>query len=812
MLYVFTKDDEYILNIADFEFENDVHSREINGKWTFEFDTSLDYLPYLQKGFKVGFYDSNHKFQLFFIDEEPGIDYLTKKISIYSLHVAFELSTTIIEDKRLQNGSASAAVKKALEGSGWEVGNVAELGTYNINFYDINRMEALKEIVKKFGGELDFRLEFDEKATKIAHKYVDLPARLGEETGLRWTFAVNLESASRKDVSENFCNVLYGRGGALESGDGYTRKIKFSDVQWHKPDKPLDKPLGQSYIEDLESIEKYGRVEAIFENNNIKDPDELLLATYNALLENKDPKFSYETKVKDISNQKGFEHYKVNLGDSIIIIDEELKINNKARIAAFSESIKDEDSEKNITLGNIEKSFIDKTNSTITIVNSSSNNNDDIVIDETKFPNDLPNTPQVEAQGLFASIIVFWTYVDKIYYEYELYASKSKGFNPTPDNLIAKGRFSTFLHEVKPDETWYYRVRCRNSHGQTTEFSDEINATALKIADGTEYIENAAISDACIGTLRLDRGWVGKLLGQYIEAKNLLVTTATGERKTLHIDDSGHVFVDAEELRIRGEKILNQAEINEKLNEINENYNNALTEIKNETNEIYQEFNNATSDDVLSSIEKIQMREELRNLDSQYNSLKLIIEKFNDASVNSQFDQLTEKWTAIHDFLDPYLADVNSASEVSNATIRELLYQYLLQYNITNVALQTFVSTTLTTIQTQLQYTAEGMEVAISNSNSALTEINKLGKHFRFTDGGWLELFATINGEEGPFKARLSDTRLSFLENNVEVSYFANYEMLITVLKVLNTLQIGNISISKTATGGIIMKWIGSDE
>ena len=104
------------------------------------------------------------------------------------------------------------------------------------------------------------------------------------------------------------------------------------------------------------------------------------------------------------------------------------------------------------------------------------------------------------------------------------------------------------------------------------------------------------------------------------------------------------------------------------------------------------------------------------------------------------------------------------------------------------------------------------MEVAISNSNSALTEINKLGKHFRFTDGGWLELFATINGEEGPFKARLSDTRLSFLENNVEVSYFANYEMLITVLKVLNTLQIGNISISKTSTGGIIMKWIGSDE
>lgn len=811
MLYVFTKNEEYILNIADFEFENDNHVREINGKWTFEFETSIDYLPYLSKSTKVGFYDKNHRFQLFFIDEEPNIDYLTQKINVYCLNICFELSTNIIEDKRLQNGSALDAMKKALEGSAWEVGNVANLGTQNINFYDINRMDALKEIVKKYGGELDFRIELDNTATHIAHKYVDLPAHLGEETGLRWSFDVNLESASRKDVSETFCNVLYGRGGSLESGDGYTRKIKFKDIEWHKPDNPIDKPLGQSYIEDQDSINKYGRVEAIFENGNIKEPEELLFATYQALQENKNPKFSYEAKVKDISNQKGFEHYKVNLGDSIIIIDEELKLNNKARIVAFSESIKESENEKKLTLGNIDKSFMDKSNSTITIVNSS-NKNEDIVIDDTKFPNELPNVPEVEAQGLFASIIILWTYDPKIYYEYELYASKSKGFNPTADNLIAKGRFSTFLHEVKPDETWYYRVRCRNTHDQTTEFSAETNATALKIADGTEYIANAAIGDACIGTLRLDRGWVGKLLGQFIEAKNLLVTTSTGERITLHIDDVGRVFIDAEELLIKGEKILNQAEINEKLDEINDNYNNAINDIKNETNEIYQQFNNATSDDVLSSHEKIQMREELRNLDSQYNSIKLIIEKFNDESVNSQFAQLTEKWQAIHEFLDPFLVDVNSASEVSNATIRELLYQYLMQYNITNVALQTFISTTLTTIRTQLTTTAEGMQIAITNSNEALDEVNKIGKHFRFTDSGWFELFATINGEEGPFKARLSDTRLSFLENNVEVSYFSNYMMLITSLKVLNSLQIGNISLSKTATGGIIMKWVGDDD
>ena len=41
---------------------------------------------------------------------------------------------------------------------------------------------------------------------------------------------------------------------------------------------------------------------------------------------------------------------------------------------------------------------------------------------------------------------------------------------------------------------------------KVTEWSSQVQATSTKIADGAEYFETAAISDAQIGALRLDRG------------------------------------------------------------------------------------------------------------------------------------------------------------------------------------------------------------------------------------------------------------------------------------------------------------------
>ena len=174
------------------------------------------------------------------------------------------------------------------------------------------------------------------------------------------------------------------------------------------------------------------------------------------------------------------------------------------------------------------------------------------------FPNTLPPTPVITTKLYgFASIELSWTFENKTYYSYELYASKTANFAPNTFNLLFAGQASTFLHQVKPKETWYYRVCAVNTHGQRTEFSEQCTVNTVKIEDLSDYVESASIGDALIGTLSLDRGWVGQLHGNWIDAKQLSVTDGNGKR-TLDIDSYGNVNLDVNELKINSKDVLNQ--------------------------------------------------------------------------------------------------------------------------------------------------------------------------------------------------------------------------------------------------------------
>lgn len=157
------------------------------------------------------------------------------------------------------------------------------------------------------------------------------------------------------------------------------------------------------------------------------------------------------------------------------------------------------------------------------------------------FPQTLPEVPNITAKVYgFANIELSWTFENKVYYSYELYASKTKGFVPNTFNLIFSGQASTFSYQVNPNETWYFKACALNTHGQRTEFSEEVEVSAVKISDLSNYVESAAIGDALIGELNLGRGWYGELRGNYIDARQLSVTNGNGVR-TLDIDSFGNV-------------------------------------------------------------------------------------------------------------------------------------------------------------------------------------------------------------------------------------------------------------------------------
>lgn len=541
MLFIFNRNDELIEILKEEDFSEDEYKTQINGEWSYTFEINK-LRKSIKKGNKVGLYDEDNNFQLLVIDDTEELYSIGEKYKtrVYSIHDFYHLRHKVIEDKRILKGSAQQALTKCLEGTSYLVGEVAELGLNNINFYYISSLEALNSIIKTYGGELNFRLELNEQKTKVSKRYVDIKYRLGEDTGLRFTFDINLDEVRKKEYGE-FYNVLYGRGASLESGDGFSRKLTFESIGWEKPNNPANKPLGNKFLEDIEGIEKYGRREGIFESGDIKTPEELITKTWEKLKEVNKPKVTYTATAKDLSNILGYEHLKVVTGDTINILDDEYGINIEARIIEQRYSICKKD-RKTIVLGNFLNGLTDDAGN-----NSLTDRLDKVEskptdIDDSKYPNTLPEVPVVTARGGFATITLEWTYESKSYYSYEVYASKISNFNPDFSNLIFRGKSSSFLHEVKPKETWYYKIRAINTHNKATPMSNQVSASTLKLSDGAEYFEEAAIKDALIGTLNLDRGWVGRLSATHFDAKNLTVTDGNGE-ETLKINSFGEIYL-----------------------------------------------------------------------------------------------------------------------------------------------------------------------------------------------------------------------------------------------------------------------------
>lgn len=530
MLYIFDKDDNLLEIIED--FQNDEMNRELNSDWTYNFKIDINTSKNIKKPNKVGFFDDD-EFYLFLIDEVNDTIFSEDIKSVYCINDMYSINGHIIEDKRCVDYSIDKALEKALEGTDYVVG---ELDTFNVNtvsFYYISSLAALKKIVEVYNAEYMPRIEYNKDTNKI-ERYIDVKVKIGQDTGLRFTYDTNIEEIKRNEASDNHYTVLYGRGASLQMTDeegqetgGYTRLIDFSEVEWSKEKgDPCDKPLGQKYVEDVEAIEKYGRIEGIYENKDIESTSELLQATYNALQETKEINVSYDVSVEDLRDIKGFEHYKYTLGDRIIILDDDYDINLESRIIKETLSLKNKT--KVVTLGYIFSSISSNNASNIVSGDEEKENDEDRFSDED-FPNTLPEPPvlSIDREG-FASISLSWTFENKPYYVYELYASKLENFNPTENHLVWRGHGSAFLHEVNFNETWYYKVRVVNSHGQYTDFSNQVSATTYKIDDATQIFEKAAIKEALIESLNADKIIAGKVKGTFIDARNLSVTDGNG--------------------------------------------------------------------------------------------------------------------------------------------------------------------------------------------------------------------------------------------------------------------------------------------
>ena len=266
------------------------------------------------------------------------------------------------------------------------------------------------------------------------------------------------------------------------------------------------------------------------------------------------PKCNYTINFVPLSKCAGYEDIQdqIHLCDTVTIKDKRYNIDTKAEVISYI---------YNVLLERYDSMELGDARNTLaqTIIKPAKEKlekeiEEKIIVDNKNYPDTLPKSSVITLHAGLGTIQVDWTYERQSYYTYQLYGSTKQGFTPTSADLLYEGQASSFLHTVEPGSTWYFRVRGKNSYGRYNEFSDEAGITCFIIDGDTTYIEKAGILDAYIGTLNLDRGWVGELKGHWIDARNLTVTDGNGVR-TLDIDSFGKVKIDASEIKINSKSL-----------------------------------------------------------------------------------------------------------------------------------------------------------------------------------------------------------------------------------------------------------------
>lgn len=273
------------------------------------------------------------------------------------------------------------------------------------------------------------------------------------------------------------------------------------------------------------------------------------------------PVSNYKIDFIPLSKCTGYENIedKISLCDTVTIIDPRFNINTKAKVIKYEyDFVKEryinmELGEPRTTLGDIiggGKPAQGPPGQDGKPGKDGQDGKDGADGSVEDFPDILPNVPVLTAKVKgFDGIELSWTYESKVYYTYELFASKTKDFKPNTFDLIHEGQASSFYFNAKPGETWYFRVCAKNTYGNRTGFSDQVMVTTKKAEDFEEYFSELAVRNLVADIFSVNYMEAGIIKGHWIDARNLSVTDGDG-RRTLDINSYGKVVLQPSQMKV----------------------------------------------------------------------------------------------------------------------------------------------------------------------------------------------------------------------------------------------------------------------
>lgn len=502
----------------DAPFESSV-SPEEGDTFSFYADATREESKYIVKDNKVIFKENprfGNAFVMFTIVQTEEFDERDGKVVLATCEPHwYELDDDYIEDKRPTNKTPQEALDIILENTRY-VGVVDEelQNLESDTFYQMSGKEAVIQFFKTWGGAFKAVVEFD--GNKITKRIIRCMKRNGAANGVRLEHDRNITNIRR--ITTGYPKTaVYPYGASLEMTDeegnatgGYTRYIDIADVTWSKKNgDPVDKPKGQKWIGDPGLLQKFGREKdgkllhrfVRWQDENIKTPEDLIKAGYNALM---------NSISKDVVNYEVEAYVEgLKLGDTAIVIDRDFSrpIEVETDVIKLKYDVAKDGNDVEMTLGQfLEFNSLEKRVGEIDdkIRRNEGNWNSGGTVTDDNFPDTKPPVPtNVVARGLFSKVAISWDFEPYSYIAaYEVHGSQINGFTPSDSTLLFAGKEGGCVHNADVDQKWYYRVKAINTHGTSSDFSEQVSATTVRI--GTNHIDDLSITNAKIGEAAID--------------------------------------------------------------------------------------------------------------------------------------------------------------------------------------------------------------------------------------------------------------------------------------------------------------------
>ena len=178
-------------------------------------------------------------------------------------------------------------------------------------------------------------------------------------------------------------------------------------------------------------------------------------------------------------------------------------------------------------------------------------------------------------------------------------------------------------------------------------------------------------------------------------------------------------------------------------------------------------------------------------------------------------DKVPIDWTPAPEDVDQSISDVY---DNTSQLINEVTSNYESAINIMKDSIESTVSETYTTkddfsttvesISSKIDQQSDSITASITTATKQLSEDlqdykDEVTSYMRFDEQG-LELGKSNN----KFKTRLSNEKLSFIEENQEVAYISNNKMNITDAEIKHQMILGNFAFVPRSNGNMSLKWI----